>query len=229
MKNQKVLFVGDVHGKVGEYCELLKKKVNNLKTDVCSIQIGDFGFEKEYVKRHKNFRRSIILESENHLFFGGNHDDYSALPNFHIGDYGHLPFVDEGYFVRGAKSIDKHARTAGHDWWPEEELDWKQAKECVKDYSEVKPKIVATHDAPDSVCRNIFSDDTRINTATGKLLQNLFDIHKPDLWIFGHWHEDRMKEVNNTIFVCLDELSVFELDKSVSVKENIKKHAQKLN
>jgi len=223
----KVLVVGDVHGLVGEYCELLEKKVEGTKT-VKSVQLGDFGFEKEYNKRNHLFKKSSILIKEDHLFFGGNHDDYNSLPEFHIGSFGELPFVAESFFVRGAESIDKSKRTPGHDWWPEEELSWKQARECAIDYEERDPSVVITHDAPGKVCKKIFPEKKINSSATSKLLQALYEVSSPDLWIFGHWHENKVKKVDQTIFACLDELSTFMFDNSRGLKADVKAHIEKL-
>jgi len=223
----KVLVVGDVHGLVGEYCELLEENVKGTKT-VKSVQLGDFGFEKEYNKRNHVFNKSSSLNKKDHLFFGGNHDDYNSLPEFHIGNFGELPFIDDSYFVRGAESIDKSKRTPGHDWWPEEELSWKQARECAIDYEERDPSIVITHDAPGKVCKKIFPEKKINSSATSKLLQALYEVSSPDLWIFGHWHEDKVKGVDQTIFVCLDELSTFVFDNSRGLKADVKAHIEKL-
>ncbi len=224
----KLLIIGDVHGLVGGYYDLLEEKVVSSNETVKSIQLGDFGFEKEYKKRNQIFEKSSSLNKKDHLFFGGNHDDYNSLPEFHIGNFGELPFIENSYFVRGAESIDKAKRTPGHDWWPEEELNWRQARMCAADYEEKNPSVVITHDAPGNVCKKIFPDKKINSSATIKLLQALYDASPPDLWVFGHWHEDKVKKVDQTIFVCLDELSTFEFESDRSLKADIKAHVEKL-
>lgn len=224
----KALVIGDVHGLVGEYYDLLEEKVVNSNENVKSIQLGDFGFEKQYKKRNQIFKKSSSLKTKDHLFFGGNHDDYNSLPEFHIGDFGELPFVEDSYFIRGAESIDKAKRTPGHDWWPEEELNWKQARECATDYEEKNPSVVITHDAPGDACKKMFPDKKINSSTTGKLLQALYEAAPPNLWIFGHWHEDKVKKDDQTIFVCLDELSTFEFESDRSLKADIKAHVEKL-
>jgi hypothetical protein len=40
----------------------------------------------------------------------------------------------------------------------------------------------------------------------------MFSIHKPDLWIFGHWHCDADEVIDGTRFICLNELSYVDVD-----------------
>lgn len=227
--SDKILIVGDIHGKISGYIDLLKSKVRKNQKFFKSIQIGDFGFEDDYKMRERKVSQSQILKDEHHLFFGGNHDDYENFPSFHIGDYGEAPFIENSFFVRGAYSPDKDQRIIGIDWWAPEELGWKKSKECVIEYESKKPSIVLSHEGPPVATSKMFPGKTVYNTNTGKLLSTLFETHEPDLWIFGHWHRDRYLEVDNTHFFCLDELSVFEYNTEKSVEWNVKKNKKKFD
>lgn len=41
---------------------------------------------------------------------------------------------------------------------------------------------------------------------TRNLLQSMFEEHQPKLWLFGHHHRSKRKEINGTEFICVKEL-----------------------
>jgi len=211
----QVLIIGDVHGKVDSYVNLLEGYIENSESfsdEFYSVQIGDFGFREHYTKRNELFQEKSFPK-EKHFFFGGNHDDYHELPSFHLGDFGTLPFNENVFFIRGAHSIDKNARIKGRDWFSEEQLGFKESMKCLKKYKRKKPEIVLSHDAPSSVVECMFPSKDLENVHTRNFLQELFEFHKPEVWIFGHWHENKEKEIEGTRFICLDELETHTLKK----------------
>lgn len=205
-----VLVIGDVHGKIGGYFDLLDDFVERYSRsqDLYSLQLGDFGFGDTYTKRENEFGRSRHLDSDKHVFFGGNHDDYDRYGQVDgaLGDFGEIPFIEDSFFVRGAFSIDKESRTLGKDWWKEEELGWKQSKNALDRYIETKPKHVFTHDGPAVVTEKMFPEKETFSSNTGKLLSEMIRQHKPKTWTFGHWHETKKFEFGETTFQCLGEL-----------------------
>ena len=48
------------------------------------------------------------------------------------------------------------------------------------------------------------------NTTTWAL-QELFNAHEPELWLFGHWHKSVTIQYGRTKFVCLDELETYQI------------------
>jgi len=225
MTPSKLTFIGDVHGRYKSYRSVVEQ---------CdySVQIGDFSFAYDVFN-------DISL---NHRFFGGNHDNYEIIgecPN-NLGDFGTQTINGvEFFFIRGAWSIDRKWRRFKIDWFPEEELNYVQQQEALEAYRAAKPKIMVTHDAPLEVVRTLFGTDTLVFfdherdtvTATGQLLQECFNYHQPDLWIFGHHHKNRSElvlppgEIYNpdskeegyhdkpkTRFICLGELQTFTVE-----------------
>lgn len=197
-----LVFVGDVHAKI----DRLLSKLNGDEV----FQLGDMGlgFKGVYLPKQKNLR-----------FIRGNHDSpqkCQAHPNY-AGEFG---YDDKRklFYLGGAFSIDYQWRTEGVSWWRDEELNPVQLQEAAKQYAEVKPKIVATHDCPDSVriklLREIainFRPEKDVPTRTATALQAMFEQHKPDIWLFGHYHIDKDFEHEGTRFICLNELSTFEM------------------
>ena len=202
----KVRIIGDVHGKYGEYLHL---------TDAAeySIQLGDMGFSYKHMKG---------LNPLNHTFFGGNHDNYDKINtvshchgNFggrHLGN-GAVGPVFNYFIVRGAYSVDKKYRTIGIDWWADEELNREQAERCINNFEQMKPEIVISHDCPASVVPEFMTNEWKLEKSfTGLVLDDMFEIHQPKTWIFGHHHNSKTTTKNGTKFICLDELNYIDLD-----------------
>ena len=188
-----MLFIGDVHGKIDQYLRLIK----GHKT---SIQVGDMGFSyAQLVPEHK--------------FIGGNHDNWDQIDDCesYLGRYGYL-LEDTGaatreiFFVSGAYSIDKAQRTIGINWWKREELSNQEMFSCWDLYKGAD--ILVSHDCPLSVatCFGIHERDK-----TRQFLQSLLDKHKPNIWIFGHWHRHFDEIINGCRFICLNELETIEI------------------
>jgi len=188
-------FIGDVHGKWEEYFEL-------IQTLPESIQVGDFGF---------GFRSQPKSWNMNHRFIRGNHDSPKACKEHsnYLGDYGVYKDI---FFVSGAYSIDYMYRTIGISWWEDEEISQKEFDKILNLYSFIKPEIVVAHDAP-SFVKAYMTDaiDKRafINRTSNLLMPEMIAIHKPKLWVFGHYHCSFKKEIDKTTFICLDELEIF--------------------
>lgn len=194
--------IGDVHGHYDQYERMARKRDY-------TVQLGDLGFKYNCLKN---------LDADRHKVVGGNHDNYDIIHEFpnYLGDFGNcsLGGVDF-FFLRGAYSIDRDLRTIGVDWWPQEELSH-ESFEFAKDlYEQTLPKIVITHCCPHSIIPHFLhpSDASGkvYNTRTDWALQELLEIHRPSLWIFGHYHISKSLEVKSTRFVCLNELETIEL------------------
>lgn len=207
--------IGDVHGKMTSYIKLANKAEY-------SIQIGDMGFR---------YNRLSELDPNHHLFFGGNHDNYDEYHNcpYSLGDYGaRMVGGLNFFFFRGAFSIDfrhrrvLYANTGKKTWWEEEEMSSAMMHEALLAYEMHKPKIVLSHDCPSFVAKKIGKpyalksfgfDPDKFRTNTQSMLEAAYEIHKPDMWIFGHFHNNWVEEIDDTTFICLDELECLEISK----------------
>ena len=191
--------IGDVHGKTQQYKEI----VDSCK---CSICVGDFGFEKEWDWLDGGIKNPMY----SHFINMGNHD-YIPYADSHYASLGNWNFF-EGlsiFTVRGAFSIDRVYRTEGIDWFPNEELTYQEGLECFDRYLEIKPKIVISHDCPQFLRFRWFGIYEKSNTSN--LLQAMWEVHKPQLWIFGHHHESRNQIIDGCQFRCLAELETFDI------------------
>ena len=125
----------------------------------------------------------------------GNHDNYDAIPPHALGDYGtHTIPLKEGefkfFFIRGAFSIDQWRRVVGISWWENEELSWEQMYALIPIWEKEKPEIVMSHDCPAMLLPSVGCSprDGLRPSRTCNIMDNLFAIHRPKLWIFGHHH-----------------------------------------
>jgi predicted phosphodiesterase len=198
-----VTIIGDVHGKYKRYHEIIRKKDHHLYT----IQIGDFGFNYETLKN---------VDPKHHVFIGGNHDNYDIVdscPNY-LGDFGYTVNFNklDFFYYRGAWSIDRIYRTIGIDWWEQEQVSMENFAKAKELYEQIKPDVMLTHDCPESIISYLLPPNSRIyKNTTGWALQSLFEIHRPKIWIFGHYHVSWSKIINNTEFRCLNELECFDI------------------
>lgn len=192
--------IGDVHGKYHLYLEIARTKKN-------TVQIGDLGFRYSCLQD---------VDPASHKIVGGNHENYDTLPDqpHYLGDWGFTSMGGtEFFFLRGAYSIDRDSRTIGIDWWSQEEIAIESFMEARKTYGEVRPRVVLSHTCPETISPAFLDGPySRVHhTKTGWMLDELLQIHKPELWVFGHYHVSRTLEENGTKFVCLDELETMDV------------------
>lgn len=229
-----IIVVGDIHGKVAEFQKLIAN--HNSKTPI--IQVGDVGFGFGGIP---NFPDNVHL-------IRGNHDDPEAArkhPNY-LGDYGYWP-EHKLFYLGGAWSIDYAWRQLWNlqnaprkVWWEDEELSQPELDAALALYTETKPEIVISHEAPASIVPHVlskvkldpnsspvfsieferyrdYSDYNRpeklecIKTRTSTALQTMLDIWRPRFWAFGHYHISKIVDTGSTLFKCCAELESFRI------------------
>ncbi len=189
-------FIGDIHGDLFSYMNIM-----NGATE--SVQIGDFGIG---FLNDDGFVDDLHADGR-HKFIRGNHDDPEGCKE----RVGWIPdgTYDEDrsiFYAGGAWSIDWRFRTPGYTWWCDEELSDDEFDKVMDLYVAKKPRVMITHDAPESVSFDMFIEGTGkpwFRTRTAEWLELMFQAHKPEIWIFGHWHIDRDEVIDGTRFVCL--------------------------
>ena len=209
----KTRFVGDVHGLKYELSLLL----SNVPEDVTSIiQVGDMGVgfgQGDYW--HESLDDMML--SVNGRFVRGNHDNPSQCREMQSWIRDGLVENDVMY-IGGAWSIDYQWRTLGYDLWDDEEVSYDRFTQLTSIYETIRPRVMVTHDCPLSVSNELFVQrgksfsKAQFKTRTGSALQAMFEIHKPELWVFGHWHCDADEVIDGTRFICLNELSYADID-----------------
>lgn len=202
-----MLFVGDTHGAVDSYLWTVNKmQLSGGRTCKCSLQVGDFGIGFSETEDQ-------IPYMSQHKFIRGNHDNPEICqehPNY-LGDYGYIPEM-EMFYVSGGYSIDRSHRTENVNWWRDEELSYGQFLKAREMFADTKPKIVVSHECPTEVKtfalgpKPPFSGKVNVTSNTEIALQEMLSLHRPDTWIFGHYHHKDEQVVDGTRFVVLGEM-----------------------
>jgi hypothetical protein len=209
--------IGDIHGKVYDYQA-------HCISDFAgpTIQVGDFGIgfgQGDYWHESLN----DFQAKGNHRFIRGNHDNPNQckLMNGWISDG---TVENDIMFIGGAWSIDNpnappgwYRRTAGVDWWPDEELGYSDFEKIIDVYNTVRPRVMITHDCPRSVSRKMFFESGLLTgpeypNKTATALEIMWEIHEPEFWFFGHWHFTRREQIGKTVFQCIGELDYIDVE-----------------
>lgn len=168
----------------------------------CSLQLGDMGI---FTKRCSE----ELPDMDQHKFFRGNHDNPALCRMHHnyLGDWGYHSKNDM-FWVSGGYSIDRHTRTIGIDWWEDEELSTGVLMDVLQYYADVKPKIMITHECPSVIKESALSNPGKrnITSRTELALQAMYEVHQPELWVYGHHHQKVDKVMGKTRFIGLNEM-----------------------
>ena len=188
-------FIGDIHGRVTPYLELLKNCTE-------SVQVGDFG---------AGFVTLPDLD-KNHRAIRGNHDSPLSMERW-------ANWIPDGtlengvLYIGGAYSIDWMLRTEGVSWWRDEQCSQEQLQRFVDLAVEAKPEVLVTHDCPRAALP-IFPHPTHHYevTRTRQALDALWEQWKPKLWVFGHHHVTAGAILEGTQFLCLGAMDYVDVD-----------------
>lgn len=207
----KTRIIGDIHGKTYDYKLLLEN------TTLPSIQVGDFGMGFMPIDEQVDIEE--FQGKGNHRFIRGNHDNPSLCKS---GITSYIPdgtIENDVMFIGGAWSIDHGYRVAGVDWWADEECSYSELRQFLETYSIMRPRVMITHDCPSEAAYRMFvrtglslGRKALYLTRTGEALQQMFEIHQPEEWYFGHWHISKEETINGTRFKCLGELDFEDVD-----------------
>lgn len=194
----KIRFVGDVHGKIPQYLDVIKDADH-------SIQVGDMGIG--FV--------DVPVMPKQHRWIRGNHDN-PTLASEHPNCIADGTIYNGMLCIGGAWSIDSEYRTEGLDFWTDEELSYQRLFKIIEFACDYKPKIMVTHDCPTSMIPHLFPfAASNYRSRTQNALDVILNDVKPDLWVFGHWHKSVdicNRALYPTRFVCLNELEYKDIE-----------------
>lgn len=206
-----IRFIGDIHGQYLAYVSI----VDDCKYP--TVQIGDFGLGFAGRDVVDDFATDYLKNNSQHRFIRGNHDNPKVCKQT-------IGYIEDGtvendiMYVGGAWSIDYALRTEGVSWWADEELSSVELHKILDIYQTARPRIMVTHDAPYSITKQYFVDANRtmhkelIKTRTNQFFDIALEIHKPEIWIFGHWHLPLDVMHKDTRFICLPELGYIDIE-----------------
>lgn len=203
----KLRIFGDIHGDYQWYIKHVQKANYH---GISTFQLGDFGIGfggKGQAEKDEKWLTDSLGFALMNRFGPGNHDNplYCRNSPLCVGYYNYFPQMDV-FWSGGAYSVDKDWRTEHINWWKEEEMPYSDMMECTHLYQKNLPSIMISHDAPWEVVGYMFPHcllDGGDGSMTNKHLSNLFSIHKPKLWFFGHHHKTMTYELDGTKFMCI--------------------------
>ncbi|WP_415854032.1 metallophosphoesterase family protein [Sinomonas sp. G460-2] len=204
--------MGDFHGHIHHF-RAVTRTLRHAGIDLL-LGVGDVGFDFPGAHRGKVEKKMRLLLEQNGIDFiwaAGNHDNHDTLERLVLNPDGtrrisdrnsNLPngSVLEINGVRigalgGAFSVDKAWRTAGRDWWPQEEPTREEAERLVAECAKgPRLDILLTHDVPMGVEGLKGMDGLSKKTIeranqTRLLLQEAVEKVRPKALFAGHWHQ----------------------------------------
>jgi len=194
-----MILVGDVHGR---YEQL--KQVTEHKPDETYTVLGDVGIG------FANDPYTDPIFPPNVRILRGNHDNpdvFRKHPNA-LPDWGYDPKLDL-FWISGGYSLDGMERTYGVDWWPEEEqIAYPELMKVIEAFADHKPKYVISHECPFSAQLTMFPHTcvNQVHSRTKTAMEQMFEKHQPEYWLFGHYHIPKKAIINETFFACCDKL-----------------------
>lgn len=207
-----ILLFGDVHGRYEEANKLYNAVLQAHKSVDLLIQVGDLG----YFPNFHNSTRWVRSFDHPCLFIDGNHDDHRALRSLRPRErvYGQWEYMPRGtvrdgiLFIGGARSIDANYRIRGVDWWPEENISYREQEAILDTLLRYEGEIhtVISHDAPGGldVSEACTYTGTDIVDGNRKFLQHVLDTVAPKRWYFGHYHKAMRGTYQGCEWRCLD-------------------------
>jgi predicted phosphodiesterase len=94
---------------------------------------------------------------------------------------------------------------------------------AIELYEQLKPKFVATHECPLSIVPHVTDGyvgkkfgypEGIIPTRTNQILQTMLEIHKPKVWIFGHYHVKKWFNLEDVRYICINKNDYMDFPKN---------------
>ena len=227
--NRDIIVCGDTHAYWGPLNQLINRRKPKL-----ILQVGDFGWwprlhdrtEINIYGKRKRWNQYGIKNPETEILWcPGNHEDWEELdlrgefsevmPRVYYMPRGSTYTLDDDrvvLFVGGGLSIDKHLRTMGIDWFPQEMVPasilYKMEEKNLR-----KVDIVISHTCPFEFNSGLNSKmpyigwEHKFHDSSQEVLSEVLNTYKPVLWYFGHFHvraEGHYKLTNTRWFALSD-------------------------
>jgi len=221
MKNSKIYFCGDIHGKNDslklEYF-FADAGTKTTKNDFI-IQLGDFGVIWKDLNDKPQKEMLEYLASQNITFCVvlGNHENYNEIEKLPIIEKfggkvrilkletGEIYFFERGeiyeiagkkiFAFGGALSIDKEYRTLNQSYWNQELPNNEEYKNAIYNLEKHNCKIdmVVSHTCPKSIIHMLGEFELKIDDPLSGFFDHLLYDKNIQFkkWHFGHFHIDK--------------------------------------
>ena len=203
---------GDKHGNLKEIYDWADRMNFECNEEIGVIILGDAGIL--WRDDWKDAAEAIAYHESRynfHIYFiDGNHENFNIIKTFN--KFGitnispHIHYIPRGYRLQtesgnrilcigGADSVDRHLRTQGYDWWPDEQII-KEDIEMIDfddDYA-----YVLSHCCPRTIFEryNLFLSNPNIKDPKEHPSEDMLDYILEQIWVpekhwyFGHYHQD---------------------------------------
>lgn len=221
MEQDKIIYIGDIHGEFPRLWYLIRNK--DIKNAIL-IQVGDFGvgFNKPNYYKDTFQRLNKVLVERNCILYAirGNHDDPSWFEETNhpfdysniilLKDYEEKEFLGKTHlFLGGAVSVDRKHRVEGKSWWNNEGFVLAETFPA-RDYdvvvSHTRPSICGHYKGFGNIGYWTKNDESLISDlkTEAKKMNKIWEKTRPKNWIYGHFHESLDELVEGTHFRCLN-------------------------
>lgn len=224
----RIGFFGDIHGRVHQFYHVLQKVIEEYGISV-AIQVGDFGISKKAIRMLDALNGFPIPV----YFVDGNHEDFRFLwravkkgitkewekSNLYYQPRGstlEIQGVKIGFFG-GALHIGRPQKIIRGNVITTEELN-----KAVTEFSRFSPDILVTHSCPAGIGVGMQGLEIHYWGVVNHILLAGFDpgpradcgetqhallwnqmSQRPKLWVYGHFHEKKITDIDDTAFVSL--------------------------
>lgn len=173
------------------------------------LQVGDLAVlwpGRDKGKFDRRLQQRLELRDMRFVFVDGNHDNHHELRLLPLDDDGlaplrpHVRYLPRGGRLKyagltiaglgGAYSVDREWRTAGKDWWPEEDVTDEDVDRLI---AGGRADVLIMHDAPSGVRvrtdLDLPPEIVAASLATRARLRRAVDVLRPANVFAGHWHQ----------------------------------------
>lgn len=201
----RILVAGDFHGNLFHASKMFDVARDHGCESI--VQLGDFGLwpGTDGIRFRRRIGKKAAQLNIGLYFVEGNHEDFPQLYRCRrfvngfrvveptVGDQAHVLHIPRGHAftwsdvrlkgVGGAVSVDRHLRTPGKTWWPQEAIT---EQDLQRSRQTGQADILFTHDAPTNVPMKLLPDLQ--SDAHRQLMDEIAGHTQPKLWLHGHYH-----------------------------------------
>lgn len=218
-KADSVWVLSDFHGEM----QVLYDKIELVPKNSIIIQLGDgfaLGFPGKTLEGLKYTNKLLKEKNITILSLAGNHEAKGMFWSKYL-EFGNIIFIPDYFyckingktffFLGGAISIDRSARTPGVSWWEDEVID----QDPTKLVKLIPADVAITHSAPSycaptqfsGICFDYFRYDAELEgdlIKERKWLDKVFQIVRPKLAYRGHFHFHASEHIQGCWHYLLD-------------------------
>ena len=214
----KLFATGDTHGSIDfeKLVDFANQFGDQLTKEDYLMICGDFGVIWTDTQDPEEKFLLTWLDScpWTTLFIDGNHENHPRLATFPeveiLGGRAHQISETVYHIMRGeiieienlkllciggADSHDKHFRTEGESWWPQERITEEDVENARKNLARYDNTVdfVISHSLPRAIQFKIFPY-MKPTRSSYMLEQMYYDIDINKAWLSGHYHEDMIRQ-----------------------------------